>query len=117
MPRFIHKDFERGKVGVPLDQRGHRTKAPERRGMEAPDGFRNSGAVVVNQDIDVFGGVMTGKMDLADRLDRQPIEIGDRIEPEIPGANVDVVTSQRMPQPVRRTTSVRNSTSGMDEWR
>jgi hypothetical protein len=91
MPRFIHKDFERGKVGVPLDQRGHRTKAPERRGMEAPDGFSNSGPVVVNQDIDVFGGVMTGKMDLADRLDRQRIEIGDRIEPEIPGANVDVV--------------------------
>ena len=66
MPRFVEKGFERGKVGVPFDQRGHRTEAPERCGMEAPDGFGNSGPVVVNQDIDVFGSVMTSKMDLAD---------------------------------------------------
>src|SRR5215469_6635268 len=73
MPRFIHKDFERGKVCVPFDQRGHRTKASERRCIEFPDVLGNSGPVVVNQDIDVFGGVMTSKMDLANRLDRQGI--------------------------------------------
>ncbi len=59
--------------------------------MEVPDGFGDPGAVVVDQDIDVFGGVMAGKMDLADCPDRQRIEIGDRVEPEIPSADVDVV--------------------------
>src|SRR5215472_14548261 len=91
MPRLVQKNFERGEVGVPLDQRRHRAEALERRGVEVPYGFGNSGAVIVDQDIDIFGSVMTGKMDLADRLDRQRIEIGDRIEPEIPRANVDVV--------------------------
>ena len=69
MPRFIQKDFKRRKVGVPLDQCGYRTEAAERRDIEVPDGFGNSGPMVVDQNIDVFGSVVTGKMDLADRLD------------------------------------------------
>ena len=67
---------------------------PKRRSAAAwrsPDGLGNSGAVIVDQDIDVFGGVMAGKMDLADSFDRQRVEIGDRVEPEILSADVDVV--------------------------
>ena len=78
--RLVQQDFERGKVGVPLDQCGHGTEAPERRGVEVPDGLGNPGGVVVDQDIHVFGGVMASKMDLADCPDRQCIEIGDRVE-------------------------------------
>ncbi len=51
MLRFIQQDFERRKVGVPLDQRGQGTEALERRGMEFPDRLGNSGTVVVDQDI------------------------------------------------------------------
>ena len=89
--RLVQQDFERGKVGVPLDQCGHGTEAPERRGVEVPDGLGNPGAVVVDQDIHVFGGVMAGKMDLADCPDRQRIEVGEWVEPEILSADVDVV--------------------------
>src|SRR5215471_10927067 len=91
MPRLVQKNFERGEVGVPLDQRRHRAEALERRGVEVPYGLDNSGAVVVDQDIDAFGSVMTSKMDLADRLDRQRIEIGNRVESQVPSADVDVI--------------------------
>jgi hypothetical protein len=91
MPHLVQQNFERGKVGIPLDQRRHWTEAPERRGVEIPDGIGNSGSVVVDQDIDVFGGVMASEMDLADRLDRQRIEIRDRVEPKIFTTDADVV--------------------------
>src|ERR1700757_4168394 len=68
MVRLVQQDLERGKVGVPLDQRGYRAEAPERRGVELPDGLRDPGAVVVDQDVHVLGGVMPGEVDLADRL-------------------------------------------------
>ncbi len=66
-------------------------EAPERCGVELPDGLSNPGAVVVDQDVHVLGGVMAGEVDLADRLDGQCLEIGDRVEPEIPRADMDVV--------------------------
>src|SRR5438270_2464892 len=91
MTRFVQKDLERRKVGIPLDQRGHWTEASERRGVEFPDRLRNPGAVVVDQDIHVLGDVMTSQMDLADRFDRECLEIADRVEPEIPRADVNVV--------------------------
>src|SRR5690349_4424526 len=68
--RLVQKDFERGKLGVPLYKRGHRTEAAERRGMEVPDRFGDSGAMVVDQNFDTFGSMMTSKMDLADCLNR-----------------------------------------------
>jgi hypothetical protein len=34
MTRLVQLDLERSKVGVPLDQRGDGTEAPERRGIE-----------------------------------------------------------------------------------
>src|SRR4051794_4483230 len=91
MTRFVQKDLERRKVGIPLDQRGHWTEASERRGIESPDRLRDPGAVVVDQNVYVLGGVMAGKVDLADRLDRKCLEIGHRVEPEIPRADVDIV--------------------------
>ena len=53
--------------------------------------MRYPGAVVVDQNVHVLGGVMAGEVDLADRIDRQCVEIGDRVEPEIPRADIDVV--------------------------
>jgi len=37
--RLVQLDLERSKVGVPLDQRGDGTEAPERRGIELQTGF------------------------------------------------------------------------------
>src|SRR5437764_7843030 len=91
MPRLVQEDFERGNIGVPLDQGGNGAEAPERSGIELPDRLRYPRAVVVDQDIRVFGRVMAGEMDLADRRRRQRVEIGDRIEPEVCRADVDVV--------------------------
>src|SRR5260370_10714350 len=62
--RLVQQDLERGEVGVPLDQRGHRAEAPERRGVELPDGLRYPGAVIVDQNVHVFGGVMAGQVNL-----------------------------------------------------
>src|SRR5271169_858363 len=88
---LVQQDLERRKVGVPLNQRGHWTKASERRGIERPDPLYDPGAVVVDQNVHVLGDVMAGKVDLADRLDRECVEIGHRVEPEIPGADIDIV--------------------------
>src|ERR1700751_4406605 len=89
--RVVQQDLERGKVGVPLDQRGDRAEAPKRRGIELPDGLCDPGAVVVDQNVHVLRGVMAGEVDFADRLYRQRFEIGDRVEPEIPRADVNIV--------------------------
>src|SRR6516164_4288206 len=89
--RLVQQDLERGKIGVPLDQRGDRAEASKRRGIKLPDGLGDRGAVVVDQNVYVLRGVMAGEVDLADRLDRQRVKIGDRVEPEIPRADVDVV--------------------------
>ena len=67
---------------------------PKRRSAAAwrsPDGLGNSGAVIVDQDIDVFGGVMAGKMDLANRLDGECVQIGDRIKLKIECTDIDVI--------------------------
>ena len=67
MTRLVQQDLERRKVGVPLDQRGDWTEAPERRGIELPNGLCDPGAVVVDQNVNILGGVMPGEMDLTDR--------------------------------------------------
>src|SRR5271169_1785615 len=71
MMSLVQQDFERRKVGVPLNQCGHWTEASERRGIERPDRLYDPGAVVVDQNVHVLGDVMAGKVDLADRLDQQ----------------------------------------------
>src|SRR5438270_6596910 len=91
MPRLVQQDFERGKIGVPLDQGGHSAEAPQCFGVEVPDGLRYRRAVVVDQDIQILGGVMAGEMDLADCCRWQRVEIGDRVEPEVCCADIDVV--------------------------
>jgi hypothetical protein len=91
MMRFVQKDLERGEVGVPLDQRRHGAEAPERRGVELPYGSRDPGAMVIDQNIDLLGSVMASEVNLADRFDRQRVEVGDRVEPKIPRADVDIV--------------------------
>src|SRR5271169_1684577 len=91
MMRLVQQDLERGKVGVPLNQRGHAAEASKRRGIELPDGLCDPGAVVIDQNVYVLRGVMAGEVDLADRLDRRRVEIGDGVEPEIPRADMDVV--------------------------
>src|ERR1700751_3964606 len=91
MMSLVQQDLERRKVGVPLNQRWHWTEASESRGIERPDRLCDPGAVVVDQNVHVLGDVMAGKVDLADRLDRERLEKGQRIEPEVPGADLDVV--------------------------
>ena len=88
---FIQQDFERRKVGVPLYQCRHGPEAAERRGVEVPNGLGYSRAVVIDQYIHVFSNVVTGKMDLADCLGRQRVEISNRVEPEILRADVNIV--------------------------
>src|SRR5271156_2237210 len=91
MLRFVQQDFERGKVGIPFDQGRHRGKPPESFGIEFPDRLRYAGAVIVDQDIYVLGSVMAGEMDLADHFGRQCVEVAERVEAEVSGADVDVV--------------------------
>ena len=91
MPRLVQQDVERGYIRVPLDQGGHGAEAPKCLGVEVPNRLRHPRAVVVDQDIHILGGAMAGKMDLADRCRRQRVEVGDRVEPEILRADVDVV--------------------------
>src|SRR5260370_41935439 len=91
MMSLVQQDLERRKVGVPLNQRWRWTKASERRGIERPDRLYDRGGVVVDQNVHVLGDVMAGKVDLADRLDWKCLEVGDRVEPEIPGADIDIV--------------------------
>src|SRR5260370_38705582 len=91
MMRLVQQEPERGEVGVPLDQGGHGAEAPERRGVELPHGLRDPAVMVIDQNVYVLGGVMTGQVDLANRCDRQCVEVGDRVEPEIPRADVYVV--------------------------
>ena len=64
---------------------------PKRRGVEFPDRLRYPGAVVVDQDVHITGGLVTGEVDLADRRDGKRFYIGHRVEPEVPRADVDVV--------------------------
>src|SRR4051794_38014093 len=91
MMSLVQQDLERRKVGVPLNQRGHWTEASERRGVERPDRLCDPGAVVVDQKVHVLSDVMAGQVDLPDRLDRKCLEIGYRVKPEIPRADVDIV--------------------------
>src|ERR1700756_3556152 len=88
---FVQQDFERGKVGVPLDQRRHRPEAAERRGVEVPNGLGDAGTVVVDQYIHVFGSVMASNMDFANCLGRQRVEISNRVEPEILRADKNII--------------------------
>src|SRR5262245_56096907 len=90
LSRLVQQDVQCGKVGVPFDQRGHRAEAPEGRDIQLPDRRRNAAAVAVNQNVDAFGGVITGEMDLTDRGYRQGIEIANRIEPEISCAHINI---------------------------
>ena len=53
--------------------------------------------MVVDQQIHILGHAMTGEVDLADRRNRQCIEIGDRVEPEIPRADIKVVDVAQNP--------------------
>src|SRR5262249_16019479 len=66
-------------------------RAARRCGVKPPDRLCDPGTVVVDQDTHVLGNAMASEVDLADRLDRQCVEIGKRIEPEIPRADMDVV--------------------------
>jgi hypothetical protein len=91
MTRLVQQDLKRRKAGVPFDQSGHGAEAPERCSVKPPDRLCDPGTVVVDQDTHVVGNAMAGEVDLADRLDRQCVEIGKRIEPEIPCADMDVV--------------------------
>ena len=59
--------------------------------MELPGPASLPGSVVIEQNADVFGRVMAGEVDFADRIDRQCVEICDRVEPEVPRADMDVV--------------------------
>src|SRR5258707_4402760 len=88
---LVQQDLERRKVGVPLNQRGYRAEASKRRGIERPDRLYDPGAVVVDQNAHILGDVMAGEVDLADRIDRECLEVRERIELEIPRADVDVV--------------------------
>src|SRR5690242_9741093 len=97
MPRFVQQAIQRGKVRVPFDQGRQGTEPPQRCGVKLPDWLRDTGTVIVNQNIDFFGGVMACEMDLADRVCRQSVEIRNRVEPEIPRANVDVVEIANYP--------------------
>ena len=56
-----------------------------------PDRLRDPGAVVVDQNVHVFSGVVARKMYLADRLRRQSVEVGDRVEREVSRADIDVI--------------------------
>ena len=59
--------------------------------VKLPNRRRNPGAVVVDQDIGVLCGAVTGKMDLPDHVRRQGVQISDRVEPEVVRADVDVI--------------------------
>ena len=70
---------------------------PKRRDVEFPDRGGDPGAVVVDQDSDVLGGVMAGEVDLADGVRRQRVEVCVRIEAEVLSADVDVVDITQEP--------------------
>src|SRR5262249_48079096 len=91
MTRLVQEDLKRRKGGGPFDHSGHGSEAPGRCGAKAPDQLVGPSTAVVDQDTHVLGNAMAGEVDLADRLDRQCVEIGKRIEPEIPRADMDVV--------------------------
>src|SRR5271155_4123846 len=88
---FVQQDFERGNVGVPLDQRWQRTKVFERDSVKLPNRRRNPRTVVVNQDVYGLGSVMAGQVELANRRARKRLYIGDRVETKIPRADIDVI--------------------------
>src|SRR5260370_38255605 len=89
--RLVQQDLERGEVGVPLDQRGYRAEALERRGVEFPDRLRNPGAVIVDQDVHALGDVMAGEVDLAETPDWQRVARAAMVDPSVPLADIDVV--------------------------
>ena len=72
---------------------GRGPKRAQRRSIERPDRIGNGGAVIVDEErraIDVAHAVAR-EMEFADGGGRQPGEIGRRMEPEIAGADKDVV--------------------------
>jgi hypothetical protein len=80
---LVQQDLERRKVGVPLNQRGDWAEVSKGGGVKFPDGVPNPGAMVIDQNVHILGGVMAGQMDLADRFGRKCLEIDDRVEAEI----------------------------------
>src|SRR3984893_5786877 len=91
VPHLVQQDVERGEIGVPLDQGWDWAEPLKRNGVKIPNRGRNPGTVVCYHDVDMLGGLMAGKMDLADRWHRQGVQIGDRVEPEVARADIDVV--------------------------
>jgi hypothetical protein len=80
MARLAQQNIENGKIGVPLDQSGDRTEAPERRPIGLPDLRSDPGTVIVYQNVDVFGDVMPGYMDLTNRRSWERLKVGDRVQ-------------------------------------
>src|SRR6266571_3519800 len=94
MSRLLEQHRHGRYVGVPFDERRHRTEARERLGIECPHLRRDARAVIVDAKrscvVDPPDG-MAGEMDLADRLRRQRREIRRSPPAVVARADVNVV--------------------------
>src|SRR5262245_12196228 len=90
---FAQQDFERRNVRVPLDERRHIAEPAHGLRIERPHIVTHRRAVRVDQDFAAVKVIhsVAGKMNLADRTNRDAREILARIEAMIARANVDIV--------------------------
>src|SRR5688572_17805581 len=85
LPGFGDEHVQRGNVEVPLDQRGYRPEAFQRRRVQRPHFFAHRRVVRVDADVPIPDPpyAVTCEMDLANALARNPIEVSVWIEPMI----------------------------------
>ena len=79
---FVAQHGVRGHVAVPFDQRGDGADARKHVGVQRPHRIGDRRAMVVDQQciaviVDLLR--MAGQVDLADGMQRQGIEVGQRI--------------------------------------
>jgi hypothetical protein len=80
---------------VPLDERGDGSQPPHRLAVQIPHRRGDLAAVGVEQVAPLVG--VAGEVDLPDAVGRDRRQVGVRIEPVVPGRDVDVVHVEQDP--------------------
>src|SRR6266568_8205099 len=91
---LLHQYFERRYVGIPFDERRHRTEARERFRVERPDFGRDARSMIVDAQPPPAPERpyrVAGEMDLADGLGRKRGEVRGGVPAVIAGAHINVV--------------------------
>src|SRR5262249_50443291 len=91
--RLGHQDRKLRQVAVPLDQRRDGAESRDRLGIELPDALADGRTMIVDAEGDTphLAERMPGEMDFAHGRSRDGVEVAERVEAVVAGADEDIV--------------------------